>query len=58
MDQWGNQKGNFKNTSRQKTIKITTKSMGCNKSTPMKEIHSDTGFPQKTRKILNNLPTT
>ena len=29
--------------------------MGCSKSSPEREVHSDTGHPQKTRKLSNNL---
>ena len=30
--------------------------MGCSKSSPKREVHSDTGLPQKTRKISNKQP--
>ena len=33
-----------------------TKTMGCSKSSSWREVHSDTGLPQKTRKISNNQP--
>ena len=33
-----------------------TKSMGCSKSSPKREFHSDKGLPQKTRKISNKQP--
>ena len=29
--------------------------MGCSKSKPKREVHSNVGFPQKIRKISNNL---
>ena len=37
-----------KNTTKQKSV-------GCSKSSTMREVHSDTGLPQKARKISNNL---
>ena len=32
-----------------------TQSMGCSKSSFKREVHSNTGLPQETRKISNNL---
>ena len=33
-----------------------TKSMGCSKSSPKREVHSNKGLPQKTRKITSKQP--
>ena len=33
-----------------------TKSMGCSISSPKMEVHSNTGLPQKTRKISSKQP--
>jgi len=35
--------------------KDATKSLGCNKSRPKKEVYSSIGLPQEARKISNNL---
>lgn len=42
---------------RQRTMKTQPhKSMGCSKSSPMREVYSDTSLPWKIRKIsINNL---
>ena len=54
MVQWGNQEGNLKNTSRHMIMKTKPlKSMGCCKSSAQTEIHSNTGLPQKRRKVSN-----
>ena len=34
-----------------------TTSMGCSKSSLKREVHSNIGLPQKTRKISDKLPT-
>lgn len=52
MGQWGSQKGNLKiPRDKQQWIHNHTKYMGCSKSSSLREVHSDTGFRQKTRKI-------
>ena len=58
-NQWVNEeiKKEIKNTSRQMIMK--TQPMGCCKSSAQREIHSNTGLPQKRRKTSNqqlNLP--
>ena len=56
MGQRSNQRGNQKiSLNNQNWKQNTPKSMGCSKSSSKKELHSDKGLPQETRKISNNL---
>ena len=60
MDQWRTQRRNQKIPwDKWKWKHNTPKSMGCSKSSSKREVYSDTGLSQKTRKISNkqlNLP--
>ena len=58
-NQWVNDeiKEEIKNTLRQMTMKTQPYiSMGCSKSSPKREVHSDMGLPQKARKNSNKQP--
>ena len=44
----------LKNTSREMIRHNNTKSMGCHKSSAQREIHTNTGLPQKRRNISND----
>ena len=55
MGQWWNQRINQKiPLKRWKWKHNFTKSMGCIESNSKREVHSDTGLPQETRKMTNN----
>ena len=57
MGQGWNQRGNQKIPLHKWQWKHNlTKSMGCNKSSSKREVHSDTGLPQEIRKMLNKKP--
>ena len=56
--QWVNDeiKEEIKNTLRQIKMKTQiSKSMGCNKNSSKRKVHSYTGFPKEVRKVSNNL---
>ena len=57
MGQWWIQKRNqTKRWDKWKWNQQLTKSMGCSKSSSKREVYSDTGLPQETRKISNKQP--
>ena len=54
MGQWKNQSGNQQVSKDKWKWKYNTpKCMGCSKSSSKREVYSDTGLPQETRKNLN-----
>ena len=57
MGQWRSQRGNQKITwDKLKWKHNTPKSMECSKSSSKREVYSNTGLPQETRKISNKQP--